>query len=69
MKFEIGKYYRHGATGKKISVLGKLTTTLWKECLVGETSESRLEPLGSDDGATINYREITKQEWMEGFSK
>jgi len=69
MKFEIGKYYQHGGIGKKIAVLGRIFTTMWGECLVGETSESRLEPLGSDEGATINYKEITKQEWMKEFSK
>ena len=69
MKFEIGKYYQHGGIGEKIAVLGRIFTTMWGECLVGETSESRLEPLGSDEGATINYKEITKQEWMKEFSK
>ena len=69
MKFEIGKYYRHN-NGNMMNVIGGLQTTMYGGCLVGEEIFStNLKPLGQDEESTINWSEITKDDWLKNFSK
>ncbi len=68
MVFETGKFYRH-TTGQDLAILGELETTMYGKCLVAESNKSGdLIPVGSDESATQNYIEITKEEWMKNFS-
>lgn len=69
MAFEIGKCYEH-TCGEMISVVGKVETTLYGECLVAESNYgSDLKPIGTDDYATANWTEITKGRWLTSFSR
>jgi hypothetical protein len=56
MIFEIGKTYRH-STGKKMTIIGKLETHIWGECLIGETSDGELVPVGELEEHTVNWIE------------
>lgn len=64
MIFEIGKYYRHVGTGELLHIVGEITTTMYGDCLVGESTRSvDLLPIGKTKGHAINYEEIPKNEW------
>ena len=68
MVFEIGKFYKH-ATGQCLSIVGKLTTTMFGDTLIAEQNDSiDFQAVGSDDSSAVNYKEITKEEWMKNFS-
>lgn len=62
MVFEIGKCYQY-TTGIRMKVLGRLKTTVWGECLIAETSSMKLIPVGLDESAAVNYREISESQW------
>lgn len=64
--FEVGKYYRH-TTGKEISVIGELKTTMYGITLIAETSNG-LETVGKDSSCAVNWTEISESEWMKNFS-
>lgn len=70
MKFEIGKYYQHSG-GRKISIIGELQTTFWSwqnlPTLIGECDDASLRPIGRDENATVNWSEITKEEWLKNI--
>ena len=70
MIFEVGKYYQH-ASGKKMAIVGEVNTTLYGDnVLVGEPdSTPNLRPVGRDESNTVNWKEISKEEWMKSFSK
>jgi hypothetical protein len=68
MVFEVGKFYRH-TTGLEYSIIGKLETTMWGKTLIAETNSSDLEAVGEDMYATVNFEEISREEWMKNFSK
>lgn len=57
MIFEIGKTYQH-STGKIMTVIGRLKTHLWGECLIGETDCAELVPVGEQEENAINWVEI-----------
>lgn len=66
--FEIGKYYRH-TTGEEIAILGRLKTTKFGECLIAESNKSiNFKAVGEEEGAAVNWKEITKEQWMKNFS-
>lgn len=56
MTFEIGKTYRH-STGKEMTIIGKLKTHTWGECLIGETSDGELVPVGESEEHAVNWIE------------
>ena len=68
MVFEIGKYYQH-TCGAKLAILCELETTQYGKTLIAE-SDGRdvLRAVGKGKSYTVNYHEITKEEWMESFS-
>lgn len=70
MIFEVGKYYQH-ASGEKMAIVGEVNTTLYGDnVLVGEPdSTPNLRPVGRDESNTVNWKEISKEEWMKSFSK
>ena len=71
MKFEPGKYYRHTG-GDVMATLDFVETTMWGKTLVAERAGVRshnLVPVGVDsEKYAVNWREISKKEWMGNFS-
>jgi hypothetical protein len=55
--FEIGKSYQHN-TGKRMTIIGRLKTYLWGECLIGETDHAELVPVGEKEDNCVNWVEI-----------
>lgn len=45
MIFEIGKTYKH-STSKKMTIVGEADTKAYGHCLVGETEDGELQPVG-----------------------
>lgn len=69
MKFEIGKFYRHTG-GEEIAILGEINSAMYGNCLVGESNvRTCFKPIGRDEDSTVNWVEITEEEWMKNFSK
>ena len=67
MIFEVGKFYQHN-TGGKIAVICEANTTLWGEnVLISEDCCGELHPVGRDESHSVNWHEITKDEWMKNF--
>ena len=63
MKFEVGKYYKHG-TGELLHIIGEVTSTIYGPCLVGEsTRKYDFLPIGMTESNAVNYEEIDKSEW------
>lgn len=56
MIFEIGKTYQH-STGKRMTIIGRLKTHLWGECLIGETDTGELVPVGEQEDNSVNWTE------------
>lgn len=65
MVFEVGKYYRHLGTGELLHIIGEVTTsTLYSDCLVGETTNCYdFIPIGKSEENTVGYEEIPKDYW------
>ena len=57
MKFEIGKTYQH-TTGKRMTIIGRLKTHTWGECLVGEDGAGELHPVGENEENALNWYEV-----------
>jgi len=64
MKFEMWKYYRH-STGSVLFICGIANTHIYGNVLVGDDKSGSLMPISRDEAATMNYHEITKQEFEE----
>lgn len=54
--FRIGRIYRH-ASGKRMTIVGVLETRTYGNCLIGETDEGELVPVGSTEDHYVNWRE------------
>lgn len=68
MVFEIGKCYKH-KTGEEIKVIGELETTLYGKALIAESGDSSLfSAVGRTEDCSVNWTEITEEEWMKNFS-
>lgn len=64
MIFKVGKYYKHIGTGELLHIVGEVTTTMYGNCLVGElTNKYDLIPVGKTKDNTMNFVEISKNEW------
>lgn len=61
MIFEIGKTYQH-TTGKKMTIIGRLKTHAWGECLIGETDRGDLVPVGEQEDNAVNWKEIKNED-------
>jgi hypothetical protein len=67
MGFEVGKCYRH-TTGKEISVLVEVETTQWGKALVAEANfNSEIIAVGTYIGSSVNWTEISREEWEKNF--
>lgn len=70
MVFEIGKYYEHVRTGELLHILGKVNSTQYGDCLVGEsTTNYNLLPIGTEESNAVGYVETTKQCWDKYWNK
>ena len=58
MRFEIGKYYQH-AGGRVFHVVCRIHTFFHGECLLAEESTGALVPAGEDEGAAINWHQVS----------
>lgn len=68
--FEEGKFYRHLSSGEILHILARLSTTMWDSCLVAESSRyNHLKPVGSDEGASQGWEEVSRKEWEKCFEK
>ena len=56
MIFEVGKTYQH-STGKRMTIIGRLKTHIYGECLIGELDTGELVPVGEQEDNTINWAE------------
>ena len=56
MKFEVGKTYRH-STGMRMTIIGRLKTHTYGECLIGEYATGELVPVGESEENAVNWRE------------
>lgn len=56
MIFEIGKTYKH-TTGKKMTIIGRLKTHVYGECLIGELDTGELVPVGDQEDNSVNWTE------------
>ena len=64
MVFENGKYYRHIGTGELLHIVGAVNTTMYGNCLVGESNRNfNLLPIGTDESNAENWVESTKYCW------
>lgn len=72
MIFEVGKTYRHNS-GKTMTIIGRLKTSIWGDCLIGECDTGELIPVGESEYNAVNWHEqpITghwiKEETMYGW--
>lgn len=64
MIFEIGKTYQH-ITGKRMTIIGRLKTHFWGECLIGETDNGELVPVGEQEDNRINWEEVEVDELIK----
>lgn len=61
MIFEIGKTYTH-TTGKKMTIIGRLKTHIYGECLIGECDTGELVPVGEQEDNSVNWVESEDKE-------
>jgi hypothetical protein len=54
--FEVGKTYQH-STGKRMTIIGRLKTHTYGECLIGEYDNGELIPVGELEENAINWHE------------
>lgn len=68
--FKLGKCYRH-TTGHEIKVIGVVDSTLYGMGLMAETNKhsERFQRVGNTEDHSVNYIEISEEEWMKNFSK
>lgn len=64
MVFELGKYYKHTLHDNMIHVCGYALTHFYGETLIAEDTHGEFVPIGSKEENTINYSEITKEEFL-----
>lgn len=64
MIFELGKYYQH-TTGTKLYICGIGETIYHGRCFIGENQCGELAPIGCSEHNTVNFTEITKEQFME----
>lgn len=66
IKFEVGKCYAH-TNGHQMRILGEIETTIYGKCLLGETLEGGLLPIGMTEEHAVNFTEISQEEWVSNF--
>ena len=63
LQFELGKYYKH-TTGDKIYICGVCAPIYYNKCLMAESRDGVFIPVGNHEGATLNWHEISKEEFL-----
>ena len=63
-EFELGKYYKHNS-GKKLYICGVCATKTYGICLMGEDNCGNFIPTGRHEGATLNFHEISEDEFFQ----
>ena len=66
--FQPGKYYKHSGGGM-LHCLHFLRTKMYGVTLIAEDDEGRFRAVGSSSDNTVNYVEITEEEYNSNFSK
>ena len=67
MIFEVGKCYEHNS-GERIHVVAEMELDIYvSPCLIAETDKGSIIPIGKTDEYTVNFREITREEWLNTF--
>lgn len=56
MIFEVGKTYQH-STGKIMTIIGRLKSHIYGECLIGERDTGELIPVGESEDNAVNWHE------------
>lgn len=56
MIFEVGKTYQH-STGEIMTIIGRLKTRTYGECLIGERDTGELVPVGESEENAVNWHE------------
>lgn len=56
MIFEVGKTYQHNA-GERMTIIGRLKTHMYGECLIGELDNGELIAAGESEEHTVNWHE------------
>lgn len=56
MIFKLGKTYKH-TSGKEMTIIGRLRTHTWGECLIGEVDTGELVPVGECEDNAVNWEE------------
>lgn len=65
MIFEVGKTYQHNG-GARMTIIGRLKTHIYGECLIGECDTGELVPVGETEGHAVNWHEQVRfDEWVE----
>jgi hypothetical protein len=67
MIFEVGKYYKH-TTGLSMQTLGNMMTTMWGLALIAEQSDGQIIAVGRDEDSSVNWIEISREEWLANFT-
>lgn len=66
MIFEVGKTYQHN-DGARMTIIGRLKTHIYGECLIGECDTGELVPVGETEGHAVNWHEQVR--FDEGVEK
>ena len=61
--FEMGHYYAH-TTGSKIHICGSAHSIAYGETTIAENEFGNFIPVGTSESYTVNYHEITKEEFV-----
>lgn len=71
MKFEVGKFYKHGK-GRAIAIVGEVETYKWGKMLVVEETDKTGHGISCIDAKAEDLHEkwveIGKEEWMREFN-
>ena len=59
MTFKVGKTYQH-STGKRMTIIGRLKTQVYGECLIGKYDNGELIPVGESEENAVNWVEVRK---------
>lgn len=67
MIFEVSKVYKH-TSGILMKIIGEVKSSMYGDCLVAEeTGSAVFRPVSRDEAATVNWTEVSKEEWTRNF--
>lgn len=70
MIFELGKYYEH-SSGERMHIIADAAegeSWWWTSPLIAETDGAKLIGAGRDEASSVNWREISRDEWVYGLT-